>query len=327
MIRFGVIGTNFITDRFLKAGEYCEGFRFVAVYSRTMERAKEYAQLHGAEYAFDTLEALAECKEVDAVYVASPNACHAAQSILMMEHGKHVLCEKAVASNSRELEKMLATAEKSKVVFLEAVRQIYMPGFQAIQENLHKLGTIRRASFSYCKYSSRYDNFKKGIIENAFNPELSNGALMDIGVYGVHMLGAIFGMPERIQSAGLKLSNGVDAEGTILAEYEDMLAEVTYSKISDLNIPAQIQGEAATMLIEQMTEPVRLTIIFRNGSKEIIEFPEAEPPMVHEIRKFTEFVENGKVNNRYLENSRIEMKIIDEARKQQGMVFPADVIL
>lgn len=174
MIRFGVIGTNFITDRFLKAGECCGEFKLVAVYSRTMERAKEYAQVHGAKYAFDTLETLAECEEVDAVYVASPNACHAKQSILMMEHGKHVLCEKAVASNSRELEEVLAAAKKAQVVFLEAVRQIYMPGFQAIQENLHKLGTIRRASFSYCKYSSRYDNYKNGIIENAFNPNLSN---------------------------------------------------------------------------------------------------------------------------------------------------------
>ena len=317
MIRFGVIGTNFITDRFLKAGECCGEFKLVAVYSRTMERAKEYAQVHGAKYAFDTLETLAECEEVDAVYVASPNACHAKQSILMMEHGKHVLCEKAVASNSRELEEVLAAAEKAQVVFLEAVRQIYMPGFQAIQENLHKLGTIRRASFSYCKYSSRYDNYKNGIIENAFNPNLSNGSLMDIGVYGVHMLGAFFGMPERIQSAGLKLSNGVDGEGTILAEYAGMLAEVTYSKISDLNIPAQIQGENGTMLIEQMTEPVKLTIISRDGSEE-------EPPMVHEIRKFAELAEAGTVNHKYLENSRIEMKIIDEARRQQGIVFPAD---
>lgn len=324
MIRFGVIGTNFITDRFLKAGKYCKEFELVAVYSRTMERAKEYAQAHGAKYAFDTLEALAECEEVDAVYVASPNACHAAQSVWMMEHGKHILCEKAVASNSRELEEMLAAAKKAQVVFLEAVRQVYMPGFQAILENLPKLGTIRRATFSYCKYSSRYDNFKKGIIENAFNPELSNGALMDIGVYGVHMLGALFGMPERIQSAGLKLSNGVDGEGTILAEYKEMLAEVTYSKISDLSLPAQIQGEAGTMFIEQMTEPVKLTIILRDGSEEVIKLPESEPPMVYEIRKFAELAEAGNVDHKYLENSRIEMKIIDEARKQQGIIFPAD---
>lgn len=325
MIRFGVIGTNFITDRFLKAGEYCKDFKLTAVYSRTIERAEEYARIHGAGYVFDNLEDLAECEDVDAVYIASPNACHAAQSILMMEHGKHVLCEKAVTSNSRELEAVLAVAEKEQVVFLEAVRQIYMPGFQAIQENLPKLGEIRRATFSYCKYSSRYDNFKKGIIENAFNPKLSNGALMDIGVYGVHMLGALFGMPDRIQSAGIKLSNGIDGEGTILAQYKGMLAEVTYSKISNLNIPAQIQGENGTMLIEQMTEPVRIHVFLRDGSEEIVELPDIEPAMVYEIRKFIELINTGNIQHEYLENSKIEMKIIDEARKQQNIVFSADI--
>lgn len=324
MIRFGVIGTNFITDRFLKAGKFCEDFQLTAVYSRTIDRAKEYATKHGAKYVFDNLEKLAKCSEVDAVYVASPNYCHAQHSILMMNHGKHVFCEKPVASNGRELEEMLAVAEKNQVIFLEAVRQIYMPGFQVIKKNLAKLGTIRRATFSYCKYSSRYDNFKKGIIENAFRPELSNGALMDIGVYGVHMLGALFGMPERMQSACVKLSNGVDAEGTILAEYDGMLAEVMYSKVSSLNLPAQIQGEEGTMLIDQLTDPVKIRMIFRDGREEVSELPEEEPAMVHEIRTFAELMKYGEVRHPYLENSRTEMRITDEVRRQQGIAFPAD---
>lgn len=324
MIRFGVIGTNFITDRFLKAGEYCKEFKLVAVYSRTIDRAKEYGKEHGAEYAFDSLDDLANCKDVDAVYVASPNCCHGEQSILMMEHGKHVLCEKAVASNQGELEEMLKVSREHQVIFLEGLRQIYMPGFQVIQDNLYKLGKIRRASFSYCKYSRRYDNFKQGVVENAFKPELSNGALMDIGVYGVHMLGAIFGMPKKMQSACIKLSNGVDAEGTILAEYEGMLAEITYSKISNLNLPAQIQGEEGTMLIDELTNPTKISIHFRDGRKEIADIPEEEPAMVYEIRTFVELVKNGKVVHPYLENSRLEMKMIDEVRRQQGIVFPAD---
>ena len=245
-------------------------------------------------------------------------------SILMMNHGKHVLCEKPVASNGQELEEMLATAEKSQVVFLEAVRQIYMPGFQVIKENLTKLGKIRRATFPYCKYSSRYDNFKKGIIENAFRPELSNGALMDIGVYGVHMLGALFGMPERMQSACIKLSNGVDAEGTILAEYDGMLAEVMYSKVSNQKLPVQIQGEEGTMLIDQLTDPVKIQMFFRDGREEVSELSEEEPAMVYEIRTFAELVKYGEVRHPYLENSRTEMQITDEVRRQQQIVFPAD---
>lgn len=76
---------------------------------------------------------------------------------------------------------MRKAALENQAVLLEAMRSVYSPGFQAVRENLHKLGKIRRVSFQYCQYSRRYDNFKKGIIENAFNPALSNGALMDIG--------------------------------------------------------------------------------------------------------------------------------------------------
>lgn len=232
MVRFAVIGTNFITDSFLEAGAECEGFKAQAVYSRTMERAKEYAEKYGIEDCYDSLEDLAEAPDIDAVYVASPNALHASQSIQMMEAGKHVLCEKTIASNSKELKEMLETAERNHVVLLEAMRPVFDPGFAAIQENLPRLGKIRRATFQYCQYSRRYDHFKEGIIENAFKPELSNGALMDIGVYCVHPLVKLFGKPKEVYAHGLKLSTGVDGSAVIVAMYEEMQAELLYAKIT-----------------------------------------------------------------------------------------------
>ena len=134
MVRFAVIGTNFITDSLLEAGAECEGFKAQAVYSRTMERAKEYAGKYGIKDCYDSLEDLAKAPDIDAVYVASPNALHASQSIQMMEAGKHVLCEKTIASNSRELKEMLEAAERNHVVLLEAMRPVFDPGFAAIQE-------------------------------------------------------------------------------------------------------------------------------------------------------------------------------------------------
>lgn len=188
MVNFAVIGTNFVTDSLIDAGRQCEGFHVQAVYSRTMERAKEYAEKYEIEDCCDSLGQLAQAKNIDAVYVASPNALHAEQSIQMMNAGKHVLCEKTIASNLKELKEMLSVAKKNHVILLEAMRSAFDPGFTAIQKNLPKLGKIRRATFQYCQYSRRYDNYKMGIIENAFKPELSNGALMDIGVYCVHPL-------------------------------------------------------------------------------------------------------------------------------------------
>ena len=219
MVRFAVIGTNFITDNFMDAGSQCEGFKVQAVYSRSMEKAKEYAGKYGIEDCYDSLDALAAAENIDAVYVASPNALHAGQSIKMLKAGKHVLCEKTIASNSGELEHMIKAAKEHQVIVMEGMRSVFDPGFAAIRENLPKLGKIRRATFQYCQYSRRYDNFKKGIIENAFKPELSNGALMDIGVYCVHPMVKLFGLPNEISAHCLKLSNGVDASGTIVAMY------------------------------------------------------------------------------------------------------------
>lgn len=92
---------------------------------------------------------------------------------------------------------MIQAAKENQVVFMEAMKSVHTPGFKAMKEHLPKLGTVRRATIQYCQYSSRYDKFKNGIIENAFKPELSNGAIMDIGVYCVHFLAALFGMPEK----------------------------------------------------------------------------------------------------------------------------------
>lgn len=324
MINFAVIGTNFITDRFLEAASSVPEFCLKAVYSRTMERAQDYARRHGAELTFDSLDDLAACPDVDAVYVVSPNCCHAAQSIQMMKAGKHVLVEKPVASNLREFRQMKETALEKGVILLEAMRSVFSPGFEAVRENLRELGTIRRVSFQFCQYSRRYDKFKNGIIENAFRPEMSNGALMDIGVYCVHPLADLFGMPERIKSSSLKLSNGFEGAGTILVEYEGMQGELIYSKITDSRVPSQIQGENGVMLIDRIHEPQEVTICFRDGREKKPDIPKISNNMVYETEEFIRLIHAGTADHKWLENSETEMRIMAEVRGQQGIRFPAD---
>lgn len=326
MVRFAVIGTNFITDRFIEAGRQCEGFYLQAVYSRTMERAKEYADQYQVEDCYDSLEDLAAAENIDAVYVASPNVCHAGQSIQMMNAGKHVLCEKPMASNARELEEMLQAAKDNHVVLLEAMRPVFDPGFAAIQEQLPKLGTIRRATFQYCQYSSRYDKFKRGVIENAFKPELSNGALMDIGVYCVHPMVKLFGKPDHILASGFKLSTGAEGMGTIVARYgEEMQAELLYSKITDSILPSQIQGEEGSMIIEEIPDTVCLKIRRRSDKQwEEIHIEKNSNNMYYEIEEFIRLVENGESAAQHNQYSIWSLEVMDEARRQMGIVFPAD---
>ena len=102
-VRFGVIGTNNITDWVIQGGGEDERFQLTAVCSRTQERADEFAAKHNIPYTYTSLEAMAASNHVDAIYIATPNCCHASQAILCMSHGKHVLCEKPFASNAREV--------------------------------------------------------------------------------------------------------------------------------------------------------------------------------------------------------------------------------
>ncbi|HEY5584325.1 MAG TPA: Gfo/Idh/MocA family oxidoreductase [Ruminiclostridium sp.] len=324
MMKFATIGTNSITDSFIQAAQLCEEFKLSAVYSRSKSRASEYAAKYEVQKSYDSLEGLACDKDIDAVYIASPTSFHAVQAIQMLKAGKHVLCEKPIASNEKELQEILEAAAKAHRVVLEAMRPAFMPGFKAIQDNLCKLGKIRRVTFTYCQYSSRYDKFKAGIVENAFNPAFSNGALMDIGVYCVHVLVKLFGLPQNINADGIILSNGIDGAGTITANYRDFQAELLYSKITNSYNFSEIQGEDACMVIDKINGPRNIKIIYRTGEEQDLQIEPQDHDMRYELQEFIRLVKSGKDMDIYNKNSIITIQIMDQARKLMGIRFTAD---
>ena len=323
MIRFGMIGTGKIAEKFWQANRYGKDFELTAVYSRTLERARQFGFQKGQLQYFDDLEAFANSDCIDAVYVASPNCCHYEQVMTLLKAGKHVLCEKPMASNLKEAQEMFAEAEKQNLILLEGMRSIYAPSFPKMIPYMETLGTIRRATLQYCQYSSRYDNYKRGIVENAFKPELSNGALMDIGVYVVSCMIRLFGAPKSIKASGVKLHNGVDGAGTILMEYPDMIGEAIYSKITDSAMPSQIQGEDASMLIQEI-ENVKDLRIVRKGVVQSIHFEQSDNILNYETQEFIKMIKTGMGWEKSKEITLETMKVLDEARKQLHIVFPAD---
>lgn len=323
MIRFGMIGTGKIAEKFWQANRYGKDFELTAVYSRTLERARQFGFQKGQLQYFDDLEAFANSDCIDAVYVASPNCCHYEQVMTLLKAGKHVLCEKPMASNLEQAQEMFAEAEKQNLILLEGMRSIYAPSFQKMIPYMETLGTIRRATLQYCQYSSRYDNYKRGIVENAFKPELSNGALMDIGVYVVSCMIRLFGAPKSIKVSGVKLHNGVDGAGTILMEYPDMIGEAIYSKITDSAMPSQIQGEDASMLIQEI-ENVKDLRIVRKGVVQSIHFEQSDNILNYETQEFIKMIKTGMGWEKSKEITLETMKVLDEARKQLHIVFPAD---
>ncbi|MFT4416590.1 Gfo/Idh/MocA family protein [Fredinandcohnia humi] len=326
MIRFGIIGTNWITEELLKAAESIEDFKLTAVYSRKEETAKEFAEKHGAEFTFTSIKEMAESNEIDAVYIASPNSFHASQAVTLLSHGKHVLCEKPIASNTKELQEMIEAAKKNNVLLMEALKSGFLPAFSSIRENLHKIGPIRRYFASYCQYSSRYDAYKNGMILNAFNPVFSNGSLMDIGIYCIYPMVQLFGKPESIQASAHMLESGVDGEGSILAHYKELEGMVMYSKITNSYVPSEIQGENGSILIDKISTPEKVEIRYKDGTVEDISKPLQQKSMYYEVKEFIELVKSNTFESTVnsFEKSLLVMEILDAARKQIGLVYPAD---
>lgn len=325
-IRFGIVGSNFITDWILEAGRLDKRFEAVALYSRTEERAKFFSSKHAIPHYFTTYEKMLSGNLIDAVYIASPNAFHAEQAIQAMHYGKHVLCEKPLGGNAYEVREMIRVAKENKVLLMEAMKSTFSPGFKAIREHLPQIGKIRRFFASYCQYSSRYDKLKEGIVLNAFKPELCNGALMDIGVYTLFPMIALFGKPHTIKATGWLLPSGVDGEGCAIMNYEDMDASILYSKIADSYLPSEIQGEEGTIIIDKINSIGNVRLKLRNGKEQTIATVPASSEYTFEITGFIDALQKemdeSPINTHA--TSLMTAEVMDEIRRQIGIHFPAD---
>lgn len=324
MIRFAVIGTNWITERFIDAAHATGKLRLSAVYSRDIEKAREFGQPYQAQFFFDDLKALANSPNIDAVYIASPNSLHYQQALLMIQHDKHVICEKPMTSHIQELESLIAHAQKHQVVLFEAFKTAYLPNFSAIEEALPRLGQIRKAFIHYCQYSSRYQRYLNGENPNTFNPHFSNGSIMDIGYYCLASALALFGEPNGLDASATLLKSGVDGQGTVWMSYDDFDVVLFHSKISDSYIPCEIQGEEGSIIIEHISQCTKVTFMPRGGVPEDISRPQHENTMYYEAEVFADLINSQTINHSGLALSRSTSRLLTDIRALTGVVFPAD---
>lgn len=360
MIRIATIGTSAITAQLLDALPCCPEAAFVGTCSRDAERAAAFTTAHGGTHPFTSVEELAASPEVDAVYIGSPNARHARQALTCIAGGKHVLVEKPFASNAREARAVFQAAEAAGVVALEAMRPLHDPAFLELRSLLERLGTLRRATLRFGKYSSRYDLVLAGKPANVFDCRMAGGALMDIGIYTVEPLVALFGAPQRIACAAALLDPGtravcggaIDGAGTILASYDGMVASLHYSKITDDLAASQFEGELGTLAVDAIATPRRARLDLRctdaqpqpgaystsSTVAQNIELPARKNSMVGELADFLRAVaavQDGCAPAEapagalgplaaFSAITQTSLDLMDEARRQVGVVFPAD---
>lgn len=360
MIRLATIGTSAIASSLLDALAEVEGASFVGTLSRDPERAAAFTAKHHGTRPFTSLGELAACADVDAVYIGTPNALHCPQALACIAGGKHVLVEKPFCANERQAREVFAVAEAAGVVALEAMRPLHDPAFHALKDVIAELGTVRRATLRFGKYSSRYDEILAGHRTNIFDCAMASGSLMDIGIYTVEPLIELFGTPQRIcasavllneQSRGLT-GGALDGAGVIMASYPDMVATLQHSKITNDLASSQIEGELGTLTIEGISAPsaARLDLRVANTggdavgysgtqtSTRAIELPHSNNTMTYELADFTRSIEATRAGAQPFEApagtfgtvahfrdvSLASLALMDEARRQTGVSFPAD---
>ena len=288
--------------------------RITAVYSRNGEKAKSFASKYGAR-AFSSFDEMLEKGEFDALYIATPHTSHLEYSIKAMQSGKPVLCEKPVGVSTAEVDAMLNASKENGVYFCEAM----WTWFSDVALNVKKwvdekrIGEIKSVHIDYA-----FPGLMMSKNSRVLTPETAGGALLDIGIYPITYCYNLFGYPKDIKCSGT-LKNGIDIGETVVLSYDgfDCTLEMSLAKLKEgckiigskgeINVPVFHMAMLANMKAEGKKES------FKGKTDYLTEFTRA----AEEIRA-------GKTESDYIpfEATRSCMQIMDECRRQMGLVYP-----
>lgn len=267
-MKLGISGTSSIarlfTDAAIKAG-----FVPVAVSSRKKETGMNFIERYGGGAVYDNVTDMAS--SVDVVYIATPPSVHYEQALAAVGAGASVIVEKPCFCTPEQLKTVLAEAKKRGVVVLEAMRLFYSPLTRILRDALPAVGPVRHVCFNYMSYSSKYDDFKNGVIASSFSAELGGGALSDLGVYAVYAALLLFGNPQ--DSGGtryreIRLPGGADGTATLILGYNEFNCVINVSKRSSSHVPSEIQGEKGSLLIGNPF--MRSDVFFQSGDERVL---------------------------------------------------------
>jgi predicted dehydrogenase len=207
-VRWGVAGPGKIAAQFAEGMTLVEGGEITAVASRSAERAGAFADRFGIKARYDDYRALADDPELDAVYVATPHSRHEADTLLFVEAGKHVLCEKPFALNARQAQRMIDAARARGVFLMEAMWSRFLPAYRVIGDLLGegRIGDplLVEGDFGYRAPVDPEDRH--------FDLRLGGGALLDLGIYPVQLCTLVLGIPDRVVAEGVLGETGVDEQ-------------------------------------------------------------------------------------------------------------------
>ncbi len=293
-IRFGVMGAGHIAAKmaatlgFLKAkGEVLP----YAVASRDASKAEAFRAAHGFAVAYGSYEAMLADRDVDIVYVATPNSCHFANARDALLAGKHVLCEKPFTLTAAEAVELFRLADKRGLFIMEALWTRFQPCVPRIREILAS-GEIGTPRFLQATFALNI-----AAKERLTSKALGGGALLDLGIYTLHFADLYFGLDfSRVTSCATLTAGGVDDQSTITLEYADgRMASLTTSMTAAYGTSSRIAGTLGSVELPQLTRCDRIDIrLVPSGKFRTIPLPFDFNGYEYEVRAVAKAIAEGR---------------------------------
>lgn len=326
-IRWGILACGRIARKFAADLQIVEDAELIAIASRDKAKAIEFSNDFPAKYVFGSYQELVENSEVDVIYIASPHAQHHEHTLLCLNHGKAVLCEKAFAINSRQASEMIQLARNKNLFLMEALWTRFLPHYLKVREMISAgmIGEIKGvlANFGFRPVDP--------IPDRLFNPSLGGGALLDIGIYPVFLAQSLLGIPDEIHASMDMAKSGVDEQCSIIFKYAGGKTATLFSTLaSNLETDADICGTHGRIrLTSRFYEPSATIQYYPNrvDSRQIIPL-EKEPGWgyQHEIRHVNKCLLNGSKQSplHSLDDTLSLMHTLDTIRSKMGLKYDVD---
>ncbi len=322
-MKLGIIGPGRIAGTVAPALAALPEIECYAVASQTPGKAEIFAQEFGFEKVYHSYEDMLRDTQVELVYIATPHSHHFEQILLCLNHGKHVICEKAFTMNAAQARKIRDTAAEKHLYVAEAIWTRYMPSRQMINKIVES-GIIGKVNTLTANLSYNIA-YKERIME----PALAGGALLDIGIYGLNFALMHFGDDiDHIESSVQLTDTGVDAMEAITIFYKDgRMAVLTHSIYCRSDRKGIIHGEKGYLVVENINNPQSISVY--DAADNLLEH-HAVPQQIngyeYEFQEAVRCIQEGKLeaDSMPMERTIQVMEIMDSLRKQWGVIYPQE---
>lgn len=323
---WGIMAPGWIAGKFATAVRELTRGSVVAVGSRSADRAEAFAEVHGIPHVHEGYAALAADEDVQAVYVASPHSQHRDQALTAIRAGKHVMVEKAFARNRGEVEEILTAASQADVTVMEAMWTRHLPHIAWVRERI-AAGAIGDIVAVSADHGQALDLPADHRLKD---PALAGGALLDLGVYPVAFIIDLLGAPLHVQAAGHLTGTGVDGHMALTLTYPGrVLARADTTLWTKTPTVAAISGTEGSLEIDgDFYQPSVARLRRADDERTVVEEFDGRVPngFQFQIAEMARLVADGRRESPRItwESTRQIMAVMDEARRQVGVVYPGE---